>query len=137
MNASPRTEIAIQDWRLNEGMDVPDDHADQYILTTETEAAGMRVRVANTETPQLTAEIMVEINNGVPCIHIGNGEDEDMVIHVFATRDGVAVCPDQRGIQEPMPESHFYPHSKGLATLYRNRLDPIPEGRLTGKTKDV
>lgn len=84
----------------------------RYLLTVRHERSGgaLWVTVQNKDQPAFAAEIMLEINNGIPCLHIGNQHLGDNCVHVFVARDGVSMIGEDRHVPlVPVPASRFYP----------------------------
>lgn len=77
--------------------------------------------------PQMT--LFVEVNQGLPCVHISNDRYGDQVLTVFATSDGLYLRPDAGDvwIRTGAPDAHRQP---GLHKHYARETEP-PFGTAT------
>lgn len=66
-------------------------------------------------------DLFIEINKGLPCVHISDEGFADNLLHVFATKEGVAVVPDNDQVYgEHIETGRFYEGSRSRNTvLYR------------------
>lgn len=84
----------IRDWRIAEGVEVPIE-ADKkpYSLTVEFDKhTGQLFVTVDGGKGGLTA--IVEINEGRPCVHLGNDIGGDNIVHIFALEDGLIATPE-------------------------------------------
>lgn len=92
------------DWRVSEGTkpgELPEGHRGRFEVKVQRhgqqfllEIARAHVRPEDIEgTDQLS--LWVEINEGRPCVHLTNEVYGDMLLSVFATRDGLVLRPDE------------------------------------------
>lgn len=111
--------------------DVPPDHRTPYrlTLTASDEGQTFYLRMQNPGTRAFALEAIIEVHEGVPCLRLSNAADGDMLLHLFATPEGVTVVPD-RATDRPEhgDSSRFYPYLAKLnnALLYRNELALAP-----------
>jgi len=117
----PLINLSIRDWRFSEGMEreIPESQRDTFTLSLEpngTDQFGLTIK--SEQNPDICADILIEINQGKPCLHVGCGEFGDALAHVFFQSDGVYVVPgDFRGIRETVPTSTFYPSANDHDTV--------------------
>lgn len=115
------------DWRIPEGEEVEATERGRYTLNIE-ETAGDGNQLVLTITPEDKKnpglEVLIEINRGVPCLHITNDIFGDTVLHLFSGKDGVAIVPEDAAQRpERFPVSRFYPHDQSQnGQLYRNEV---------------
>lgn len=77
--------------------DVPPDHRTPYRLTLTASDEG-RIFYLRTQNPGNRAfalEEIIEVHESVPCLRLSNAADGDMLLHLFATPEGVTVVPDR------------------------------------------
>jgi hypothetical protein len=93
------------DWRLaddpNIGLDeVPQEQRRKYDFIVEEYGSQFRVMVkpdgANIESyaGQPVLDMLVEVNEGVPCVHLTNDPSDAMLLTVFGTGEGILARPD-------------------------------------------
>lgn len=93
----------VRDWRLEEGVDPEELDAESlrsWQASVKRNGSQLYVDIAP---PHATPEevegadqlaLFVEVNDGVPCVHISNDCYGDQVLTVYATRDGLYLRPD-------------------------------------------
>lgn len=92
-----------RDWRVSEGeLSEDEPEAEPFEVTVARSAPGDQfyvdfVRPHHTGdqlegTPQLS--LFIEVNNGLPCVHMTNDSFGDQVLTVFFTKDGLYLRPD-------------------------------------------
>lgn len=88
----------IQDWRLDEGSlleDLPAGDCQAYRLEVSDRGCQMRIGIAprHRKPTELNGkdqmDLFVEINDGIPCVHVTNCLYGDVVISIFATKEGL------------------------------------------------
>lgn len=100
------------DYRVGEGArldELPEGHRSQFEVKVQRHGQQLVLDVAlphvNPDdlagTDQLS--LWVEINEGRPCVHVSNDLYGDMVLSLFATRDGLVVRPDESRIASDPP----------------------------------
>lgn len=119
--------MTIRDWTIEQGECDPATAPETLCLPYRLKVTGHRgggalcIEIApedGRETPAL--EVMVEVNKGVPCLHIGNSLYGDNKIHVFSVPDGIAVVPDGDERPEWIATNRFYEGARDQNTmLYR------------------
>ena len=122
----------VRDWRFMENETVPEAESDRYRIKIEASQRDQQyfITCVNESKPYFGADIFIEINGGVPCLHISNVINGDNVLHLFFTDEGIAVVPEvdtERPI--PVSTSRYYPGSQGFSPFYNNPADTdIPDG---------
>ncbi len=93
----------IRDWRLEEGMDPSELDAEaqrSWHASVKRSGSQFYVDIAPPHAVPDDVEqadqmsLFVEVNDGVPCVHISNDCYGDQVLTVYATRDGLYLRPD-------------------------------------------
>lgn len=93
------------DWRLaddpNIGLDeVPHDQRRKYDFIVEEYGSQFRVMVkpngadVDTYAGQPVLDMLIEVNEGVPCVHLTNDPSDAMLLTVFGTGEGILARPD-------------------------------------------
>ena len=129
----------VRDWRIQCGESVPDHHGDYYdIEVSPRDGASLDVCVTHRRYPAFGLSLIIEINHGVPCLHVTNDVMGDNVIHLFATQQGVAVVPEYpSGGMERQSTGFYYPGCADRDTLfYRHPVDEAP-GHLDGRAMSI
>lgn len=120
----------VRDWRIQCGEPVPSHQADHYdIEVTPRGGASLDVCVAHRQYPAFGLSLIIEINQGVPCLHVTNDVMGENVTHLFATQQGLAVVPEDptEGI-ERQSTGFYYPGCADRETrFYRHPIDDAPE----------
>lgn len=121
-------DTTIRDWSIGEmaDQDLTLDQRHNYHFKIEfNEHTGQVVlSLEDMVSKGLGTELFIEINRGVPCIHISNLIGGDNVTHLFITKDGVTVLPDcDRTIMKLVSSARFYPGSRCVGTRF---YDPEP-----------
>jgi hypothetical protein len=75
------------------------------------------ITVKKTHTPDIQAEVCVEISNGLPVLHMSNEEFADNILHAFFKRDGVYVVPDNNINLQHVRTDEFYPGTNDYETV--------------------
>lgn len=122
---TPLLDTFVYDWRLAERVglsEIPAAEANPYRITLESLTAGQQfiLAVSDLSDPSFAAEILIEVNRGVPCLHVSNESNGDKTCHIFFTQKGVTVVSDDP-IQKEVPDP-FYPNSSGSAVFYENPI---------------
>lgn len=113
------------DWRVGEGSaleELPETHRARFEVRVQRSGQQMLLEIAHPHarpddiegTDQLS--LWVEVNAGRPCVHLSNDIYGDMLLTVFATRDGLVLRPDE---SEPM--AAHAPQGTALAEFVREQ----------------
>jgi hypothetical protein len=119
--------ISLRDWTIEQGEMDPATAPEALRLpyrvkvTRVSGNGGLCIEIAREDGRDSPAmEVMVEVNKGVPCLHVGNSIFGDNKIHVFAVPEGIAVVPDGDERPEWVRTSRFYDGCRDHNTsLYR------------------
>ena len=114
------------DWQvLESGLDsVPEALRQRYEMTLKQAKSGSQfyldIAPQHKEIEELDGRpqlgVIVEVNQGVPCVHLTNSIYGDQVLSVFATEDGLYLRPEtQQYIRTGMPDEQATP---ALAAVY-------------------
>lgn len=129
---TPVLDCEIRDHRLTFMPEaVPPGHRTPYRLTLTASEEGQTfyLRMQQPGNRAFALEAIIKVHEGVPCLRLSNAADGDMLLHLFATPEGVTVVPD-RATDRPEhgDSSRFYPYLAKLnnALLYRNELTLAP-----------
>ena len=130
--------VEIRDWSimpaggLTEAA-VKEEERGRFLLTVQFDPHGgcLLVTVQDKDRPDFAAEAVIEVNKGVPCLHLGNQHLGDNSIHVFVTPDGVTVVGevDHQPFQDA-DASRFYAAGRSRAVFYESLVQdatPAPE----------
>lgn len=125
-------QASVRDWRFMGNEGVPFTESDRYRMTIETSASAQQYAITcvSENEPQFGLDMYLEINRGVPCLHVSNAIGGDNVLHLFFTEDGIVVVPEV-DTDRPVPfsTSHYYPGIRGFSSLYLNPADTeLPTG---------
>ena len=125
------------DWRVQEGEglgELPVEHRRRYELELKRSGYQLYVDIAPAHgapeelngVPQMS--LFVEVNEGVPCVHISNALFGDQVLTVFALEDGLYLRPDATDlwIRTGIPTPGATP---GLARRAAEETEPPFGGR--------
>lgn len=104
-------EIVLRDWRIANACELPLEHRQPYAVKTTSQEDSLEVvaKPLESETAGCEMSAVVEINQGVPCVHLSNQAFGDMVLTVFATQDGLLLRLQDDTLQlrtgRPQPSS--------------------------------
>lgn len=107
------------DWQVGEGTkleELPEGHRSRFEVKVQRYGQQFLLEIARAHVQPEDIEgtdqlcLWVEINEGRPCVHLSNEVYGDMLLSVFATRDGLVLRPDE---SEPMLAQA--PHGTALA----------------------
>jgi hypothetical protein len=130
--------LQLQDWAHMAGESVPVKHQDAYRIEAQARTGALDVTVQHGRAEWFGMELVIEINRGVPCVHISNGIGGDHTLHIFATKDGIAVVPDDPHTEmEKQPSSLYYPGSIDRNTLLFHCLNEDAPRYLDGYAEQV
>jgi hypothetical protein len=130
---SPLYEGPMVDWAVAENADSLPEHrrSARYVATVNRDGHQLYLDVAPAHEapedikgkPQMT--LFVEVNEGLPCVHISNDRYGDQVLTVFMTEDGLYLRPNANDlpIRTGMPNPELTP---GLARIYEAETAPRP-----------
>ncbi|WP_419653085.1 hypothetical protein, partial [Thiolapillus sp.] len=130
---------SARDWRIQCDESVPPHHADYYDIEVHPrDGASLDICVTHRQYPSFGMSLIVEINQGVPCIHVSNDVMGDNALHLFATQEGIAVAPDDPMIDmERQPTGLYYPGSADRNTLfYHYPIDDVPDYQACLRPRD-
>jgi len=121
----------VRDWRYYEDpQGLPDAEAGAYRLRVESTRQKHQtfISLESEKNPSFGAELFLEVNQGVPCLHASNAVNGDNVLHIFFTENGIVVVPEADD-ERPLAvlTSRYYPGSRGFSSLYHNPTEPAPE----------
>ena len=126
-------DTTIRDWSIAKKADqdlTPEQRRDYRLKIEFNECSGqLALSIADTagEDPdggEFSAELYIEINRGLPCLHIGNVVGGDNVAHLFVCKDGVDLLPDSGLTRiERIPTSTYYPEARDYGVRFS---DPVP-----------
>lgn len=122
-------DTTIRDWSIAErsDQDLTPEQRHNYQLKIEiNEHTGqIALSLEDTAANGLGAELFIEINRGVPCVHVSDLIGGDNIAHLFVTRDGVVVLPDSdRTMMERIPSAAFYPGSRDTGVRFSD-TEPV------------
>jgi hypothetical protein len=127
------------DWQVfDNGLDaVPEALRQRYEMTLKQAKSGSQfyldVAPQHQEPEEIDGRpqlgIIVEVNQGVPCVHLTNSLYGDQVLSVFATEDGLYLRPEaQQYIRTGMPDVQCNP---ALAAVYARDTEGLAPGAMT------
>lgn len=96
------------DWRLDDGFslaELPEHHRTAYEVHVQRGGAQVTVDVtvphAGPDDVEGTHQLglTVEINQGRPCVHVTNAVYGDMLLSIFATKDGLLMRPEEGNVR--------------------------------------
>ena len=149
LNCKPKGAVSsfslknARDWRIQCGESVPARHADHYdIEVRPRDGASLDICVSHRQFPEFGFGLIVEINHGVPCLHVSNDVMGDNVLHLFATQQGIAVVPEDPAMRmEHQATGLYYPGSADRCTMfYHYPVDSVPgylDGRAVSLLRDA
>lgn len=117
----------MKDWMAEAEGDsaVSPDKQQHYIMEV---AQSMRPEKQSAITVTITPEngdcrpavmLFIEINQGLPCVHLSNEEYADNLLHIFSTREGFAVVPDNDHVRpEYIETARFYEACRDRNSLF-------------------
>lgn len=117
-------ETAIRDWRIAElGTEnvSPDQRGEFTLKLGRISDTQFYLEIAPKEEGKHPAlEAFIEINEGVPCLHLANevlaGDNQ---AHVYALKEGLAIAPDGEPV-DTIDSKRIYPHLHAFnVPLYR------------------
>ncbi len=121
----------MTDWRIPEGEPVCHE-ADSRIYTATYHLDNQTSIEVADDTGQLCLSVLLEINHGVPALHL-NVSGGDKLLHVHAAQGGLVLTPDSSGVRFQGAQSMGLPHQILLSTqsrksyfFLRRCLDPCP-----------
>lgn len=115
----------IRDWRMDAGEaeSVPLDQRKEYTLTLtrgNDSQFCVEIKPKNEEAGAPAMEAFIEINNGLPCIHLSHELFGDNCLHAFGVEEGIAVVPENEEDRFSIDSQRLYPDSPSVpVTLYR------------------
>lgn len=123
-------DIEVRDHRLTFMPDaVRPEQQTPYRLTLDVAEGGqaLYLRMQHPEREDFGLEAIIEVHEGVPCLRLSNAVGGDMLLHLFATPEGVGIIPDRADARpQNLSSKPFYPHMPDFSNtqLYRNELEP-------------
>lgn len=123
------------DWQVfDSGMDaVPEALRQRYEMTLKQAKSGSQfyldIAPQHKEIEELDGRpqlgVIIEVNQGVPCVHLTNSIYGDQVLSVFATEDGLYLRPEaQQYIRTGMPDEQSTPALAAVYARDNNGLAP-------------
>jgi len=119
----------MSDSRFGEGLadeEIPEAERRAYNLTVESTKTGHQhaIRVEAQDNPFFGADIFLEINRGVPVLHVTNSPGGDNLLHIFFTEDGISIVPEDPEAQALYERAdRFYPNADGRSWLFGNEVE--------------
>ena len=87
---SSEMRLTLQDWQLGEA-EIPEEDCQPYQVKVLAENKNVQCEVTN-ETGTTCFGLILEIDRGVPTLHIDTGSDS--LLHIHAAHDGLVLTPD-------------------------------------------
>lgn len=114
----------VRDWRIGEGVGLPDQHRAEYTLVIEQLSGtqfSLRIAPAGDDVEATPAmDIMIEIAEGVPALHISPSQRGDNAIHVYALPEGLVVGAGGDSPPEQTSSKRIWPHlPEQMLPLYK------------------
>jgi len=121
----------VRDWRLSEVVreeDIPAEDRGTFELTHDADIKGQQhyMTIASKECPGFGADLVLEVNRGVPCLHITNDIAGDTVLHVYFTKDGITLVPEDPTVRPLYVRAERFYQGTVDAWLFPNEID-LPE----------
>lgn len=105
---------AMRDWRIAEGEDIPDEHRKEYTIEIKhCSDTQFSLCIAPSggnldETPAM--DVMIEIHEGVPALHISPSPGLDVAVNVHALPEGIVVASATNNPIESVSSKRIWPH---------------------------
>lgn len=120
----------LEDWRkLEDPCELPpeEDRMYQTKLVLNAASGQLYLDMEDIAKPGFGGQIMIEINQGLPCLHLGNTIGCDNVAHLFITEQGIGIVPeDDTARPQNIPSAKFYPGSHGTSMMLVADYEPNP-----------
>jgi len=106
--SKPLYKALMNDWRKSECPDeLPDEEDKQYdIEITKTSLDQYDFRITSCEDENVGMGLYIEINRGVPCIHITDNPLGDNMLHIYAKEQGIVIQKEYFVKTEDFPGLH-------------------------------
>ncbi|HCX5853880.1 TPA: hypothetical protein ACGGE1_004717 [Klebsiella pneumoniae] len=109
----------MTDWRIPEGEPVCHE-ADSRIYTATYHLDNQTSIEVADDTGQLCLGVLLEINHGVPALHL-NVSGGDTLLHVHAAQGGLVLTPDSSGVRFQRAECDRYAYSDQNSLLVKEQ----------------
>lgn len=109
----------IQDWRIAEGTEV-EIASDKKKFALEVSLIGdqLYIDVSDAKTDGDYLGVIVEINEGKPCIHLSTEMGGDNILHAFSIAGGLIVTPES-GVEAKPAAVSRYTYNENNSTEFR------------------
>ena len=109
----------MTDWRIPEGEPVCHE-ADSRIYTATYHLDNQTSIEVADDTGQLCLGVLLEINHGVPALHL-NVSGGDTLLHVHAAQGGLVLTPDSSGVRFQRAECDRYAYRNQNSLLMKEQ----------------
>lgn len=109
----------MTDWRIPEGEPVCHE-ADSRISTATYHLDNQTSIEVADDTGQLCLGVLLEINHGVPALHL-NVSGGDKLLHVHAAQGGLVLTPDSSGVRFQRAECDRYAYRDQNSLLVKEQ----------------
>jgi len=101
-------ETTVRDWRIGEGveLDVPED-AKEYKLKIAYNNTTGQVDIEVNDGNDQGLTLIIEINNGKPCLHVGIDSCGDNLLHIASVDGALLVTPESNVEQKVAAASRY------------------------------
>lgn len=115
----------IRDWRIAEGETIPDEHRKEYAIKIERfsdSQFSLCIAPSGSDldgTPAM--DVMIEIHEGVPALHISPSQGLDVAVNVHALPEGIVVDSATNNQIGSVSSKRIWPHlPEQSLPLYRS-----------------
>ena len=110
----------IQDWRVASGVEVenPDD-LKEYDLEVSIDNGQLYITVADEKDENNGLSVIVEINEGQPCVHLGTDVCGDNILHAFSVNGSLIVTPENSRGSVTLAEKSRYTYNESNSFEFR------------------
>lgn len=114
----------MRDWRIAEGEDLPDQHRVEYTVVIKKLGGtqfSLQIAPAGGDVEATPAmDVMIEINEGVPALHISPTQCGDNAANVYALPEGLVVGGGGDYPPEQTSSKRIWPHlPEQMLPLYK------------------
>lgn len=111
----------LKDW------DVDLKDRQSYPISINRSSNAIDVSFGNGEDKTPNLSLFIEVNKGVPAIHISDTFYGDMQLHLHATQDGLYISPETNTPLEPADKNHFTYNQSNSLFIKRSDLEHAEE----------
>ena len=109
----------IQDWRIAQGTEVEiASDKKKFALEVSLNSDQLYIDVSDTKADGDYLGIIVEINQGKPCIHISTEMGGDNILHAFSVGGNLIVTPES-GVKATTADVSRYTYNESNSILFR------------------